>query len=217
MAKILVVDDEMNIREILGRILGGAGHDVVSVEDGLYTKQAIDEYKPDLVICDINMPGLNGDELIESLKMDPKYRKTKIMILTALGEQARWIQNQVSADAFMAKPFESKVLIQKVEELLKKNRVRIGSRKLNGSGRQTWQNRVPLFIVVLSVGAIIFLAVTFIYNQLYITPLLSKPDPKDVFNTGFLADKMFIYAIPVFLGVIGYVVYLLSKIASKKN
>ncbi len=214
MAKLLVVDDDPDIIKILTRVLSDAGHDVMTAEDGVIAKKAIRDHRPALVICDIDMPNLSGNELIDLLKTDPKYQRIKIMILTAMGEQARWMQNELSADAFMAKPFDNEYLVKKVDELLKKNRVRVAP----GSNiKPAWVKILPQFIGLNIVGVIVLFGINFAYNQIFVEPIIKGVDNKEVGEIGFLSDKIFLLAIPIFLAIIIYIVHLLNKIASNKD
>jgi len=118
MAKILVIDDEASAREILKRILEGVGHKVLCINDGVYAEKVIRAYGPDLIVCDIMMPEVDGLILTNSLKYDSEFDKIPIILLTALGEENSYLGSQVNADCYMAKPFDEDKLLEKVDELL---------------------------------------------------------------------------------------------------
>lgn len=85
--QILLVEDELYIRELYERILKEAGFDVISAEDG---KQGLDlaQKIPDLILLDIMMPALNGIELLKKLKADEKTKNISIVLLTNLGQES---------------------------------------------------------------------------------------------------------------------------------
>ena len=116
--KILVVDDNVDTRDLLHLYLTKQGYDVIIAADGgegLYRAKA---GRPDLIITDMNMPGLDGREMIEQLREEPGLALIPIIALTAYGrgftEQAR----KSGADAACEKPFEFEALIGRVRELL---------------------------------------------------------------------------------------------------
>ncbi|WP_378028489.1 response regulator [Actinoplanes sp. GCM10030250] len=116
MGRILVVDDEPDLRFILRRILIRAGHDVVEAGDGAAALTSVDESPPDLVVTDMMMPVMGGVELIRRLHADPAT--AAIPILAVSGD---W-QLAVDADAALAKPYQRAELLMLAEGLLRKGR-----------------------------------------------------------------------------------------------
>ena len=78
-------------------------------------------YKPDLVILDIMLPGIDGFEVCEIVRLDPNYRDVKIMFLTARGREVNIAKGlALGADAYITKPYSNDKLVAKVKELLEK-------------------------------------------------------------------------------------------------
>jgi two-component system chemotaxis response regulator CheY len=82
MSKILIVDDSDLIRNQVATVLVQAGYEVVEAEDGVQGLDAAKTHKPDLVITDLNMPNMNGLELITKLREDSSFDTTEILMLT---------------------------------------------------------------------------------------------------------------------------------------
>ena len=117
---ILVVDDEIHMCEVLKRILEKAGYYVFTASDGKKALNITRERKPDVVLLDLMMPGMNGREICQVVReMSPD---TKIIYLTAKVEsdlgKLKEIRNE--ADTFIAKPATSKKILSSIENLLHK-------------------------------------------------------------------------------------------------
>ncbi len=104
MKTILIVDDDAAIRELLKDILNEEGYQTVCVRDGLKALHVVDGADVDLVISDINMPKLNGAELVTVLTQCPKTKKTPVLALTCLPELRR--STDKSFAAILHKPFK---------------------------------------------------------------------------------------------------------------
>ena len=85
--KVLLVEDEMFVRELYERVLKQEGLDVRTAVDGLSGLEAAAE-KPDLILLDIMMPGINGIEVLQRLKQDPNTKNIPIVLLTNLGQES---------------------------------------------------------------------------------------------------------------------------------
>lgn len=127
-AKILVVDDDPDMRETLEMILDSAGYTIVTACDGEECLACLKEEKPDLLILDLLMPKMDGFEVCKALK-DPrlaKYAKIPIIILSSIRQgvsQRRYELEtgvQLDVDDYVEKPVEGPVLIERVERILKK-------------------------------------------------------------------------------------------------
>ena len=107
MAKILVVDDESEIRRTLVEIVGGAGHETVEAFDGLGALDGVLEHRPDLLMCDWMLPELFGGEVIASLRGDAAYAEFKNLPIIVVSDFADDTSEkkftQAGADAFVAK------------------------------------------------------------------------------------------------------------------
>ncbi len=119
--KILLVDDEPDILEIVGYNLSSEGYTVITAENG---KQAIKKAKkelPHLVILDVMMPEMDGMEACEKMRNTPELAETIITFLTARGEDYSQVAGfDAGADDYITKPIKPKVLISKVKALLRR-------------------------------------------------------------------------------------------------
>ncbi|MEO6457168.1 MAG: response regulator [Chloroflexia bacterium] len=116
MKTILIVDDDVAILELLKDILSEEGYQTVCAGDGLKALHVVDEADVDLVISDINMPNLNGAELVTVLRQRPKTKKTPVLALTSLPEMRR--STDKSFAAILHKPFKLEELVETVKMLL---------------------------------------------------------------------------------------------------
>ena len=118
MAKILIVDDEPNIREVVGLYLRRDGHDVVSAADG---EEALDLFRrddPDLVVLDLMLPKLNGLEVCRRMQAE---RRGPLIMLTARGEEEeRIVGLSLGADDYVVKPFSPRELAARVTAVLRR-------------------------------------------------------------------------------------------------
>ena len=116
--KILIVDDEPNVRRLVRTILS-KDFIVLEAEDG---KQAIDiacTQKPDLILMDIMMPRMDGYTACSAIKNDPTTRSIPVLMLTAIGFELNVkLSQQMGADAYMTKPFNSQALLDKIAQFL---------------------------------------------------------------------------------------------------
>ncbi|MBK7308338.1 MAG: response regulator transcription factor [Chitinophagaceae bacterium] len=119
--KILIADDEPDILEIIQYNLQNEGYDVITAKNG---NEAIDQAKrftPDLIILDIMMPGKNGIEVCNILRMQPAFNDTLIIFLTALSDEGTEVKGlETGADDFITKPVSPKVLVSKVNALFRR-------------------------------------------------------------------------------------------------
>ncbi|HHY15028.1 MAG TPA: response regulator, partial [Firmicutes bacterium] len=119
MAKILVVDDEQKIRKIVKLYLERAGFSVHEAEDG---PQALDLFRrlpPDLVILDLMLPGLSGEQVCSAIRQG---HDTPIIMLTAkVGEEDRVAGLECGADDYVLKPFSPKELVARVNAVLRRS------------------------------------------------------------------------------------------------
>lgn len=114
MARVLVVDDEPDQRELLRRIFERAGHEVRAAGHGADALEIVRESPPDLVVTDMMMPVMGGAELIRRLRADPAT--AAIPILAASGD----IELAGGADAAMRKPYSSGSLVDAANHLIKR-------------------------------------------------------------------------------------------------
>lgn len=120
MKKILIVDDQMEVRELVDVTLRGVDLTILKASNGDEAVKLARKEIPDLIIMDLMMPGsIDGVEATRLLKKDEKTRRISIIILTAKGQEADIEKGyQAGADGYFIKPFSPLELIQKVEEIL---------------------------------------------------------------------------------------------------
>ena len=118
MAKVLIVDDEPNIREIVGLYLRRDGHTVVSATDGEDALEAFRESEPDLVVLDLMLPKISGLEVCRRMRAD---RRVPLIMLTARGEEEeRIVGLSLGADDYVVKPFSPRELAARVAAVLRR-------------------------------------------------------------------------------------------------
>ncbi len=135
--KIVVVEDERDILEVIGYNLGREGYRVVTATDGLEALRLIRAEAPDLVLLDLMLPGLDGIEVCRRLKTDPVTKAIPIIMVTAKGEEADIVLGLgVGADDYITKPFSPKELVARVRAVLRrgplKEEVGAGERIVRG-------------------------------------------------------------------------------------
>jgi adenylate cyclase len=119
MAKILVVDDDNSIVNVLQHILTRDGHEVFIAMDGKEGLAKAREHKPDLIILDIMMPEVDGITASGILFQDPVMRRIPVIILTAKGPSARGMMELLpNVRIYIDKPFDPQVLMKNVQRLL---------------------------------------------------------------------------------------------------
>jgi putative two-component system response regulator len=117
---ILVADDEIANCDLLEGLLGGAGYDVVCVQDGLRALRAVRESRIDLVLLDVMMPGKTGFSACVSLKSQPETRLIPVVMVTGLtGTDDRVHGAMCGADDFLSKPVNKQELLARVQSLLR--------------------------------------------------------------------------------------------------
>ncbi len=119
MPKILLIEDEPLIRDSLEDVLNLEGYSLATAQNGRAGIEAVQEALPDLIICDINMPEMDGYGVLESLRSNPRTREVPFVFLTARSGRADQRQGmEMGADDFLTKPFT-------VDELLRTVRTRL--------------------------------------------------------------------------------------------
>ena len=119
--KILIADDEPDILEIIEFNLRAIGYEVITAKNGNEALEKAKEFLPDLIILDIMMPGKNGIEVCNLLRMIPAFKETLIVFLTALSDEPTEIKGLESgADDYLTKPISPKILISKIHALFRR-------------------------------------------------------------------------------------------------
>jgi two-component system, chemotaxis family, chemotaxis protein CheY len=119
--KVLVVEDSKATRELLASILEGIGRiEVVTVVSGFEALKVLPRHRFSLIITDINMPDINGLELINFVKKNPHYKETPLFVVTTEGRaQDRERGLQLGASEYVIKPFDPQALCELVKKYLK--------------------------------------------------------------------------------------------------
>ena len=121
--KILCVDDEPDILEILKYNLSNEGYQISTAKDGKIAVKKAKEIKPNLIIMDIMMPNMDGIQTCEILRSDESFNDTLIMFLTARGEDYSYVAAyEAGADDYVTKPVKPKILLSKVKGLLRRSK-----------------------------------------------------------------------------------------------
>jgi len=119
--RILIVDDEKDIRELLTFQLQQHGFTTIAANNGEEALTKIEEKPPDLIILDLMMPKMDGAEVCRALKREEKTRRIPIIMLTAKGEEIdRVVGFELGADDYVAKPFSPRELALRVKAVLKR-------------------------------------------------------------------------------------------------
>ena len=122
MKKILIVDDEAVIIEILQFVLEAQGYECMTAFDGEDGLKLAREANPDLIILDVMMPKINGYKISRLLKFDSKYKDIPILMVTARSqENDKLIGEETGADEYITKPFEIEELVNRVNHYLKED------------------------------------------------------------------------------------------------
>jgi DNA-binding response OmpR family regulator len=123
MARIVVADDDADIRDLVGFKLRQAGHDVETVEDGAAAVAAAQAVRPDLLILDVMMPGMGGLDATRALRLDPALARVPVILLTARAQESDIEQGfGAGADDYVVKPFSPRELASRVAAVLARSR-----------------------------------------------------------------------------------------------
>ena len=119
--KILIADDEPDILEIIQYNLQAEGYEVITAKNGNEAVDLAKKNQPDLIILDIMMPGMNGIEVCNILRLQPAFNDTLIIFLTALSDESTEVKGlETGADDYLTKPISPRVLVSKVNALFRR-------------------------------------------------------------------------------------------------
>ena len=119
--KIMIVDDEEDIRVSVGQIFEVSGYEVIKAEDGNDCLNKLERAIPDIVILDIMMPGLNGWDVAARIKENSKWSEIPIVFLTAKGDEMSIGMGGLASEEYVVKPFDIIKLKERVEDILNKS------------------------------------------------------------------------------------------------
>jgi len=130
---ILIVEDDPSIRRILRLQLEVEGYEVVEATDGLVALEVIEEHTPDLILLDVMMPNLDGNETCRRIRADNRFRQTPIIFLTAKSSSDSRIEGLVEgANDYLTKPYERSELLLRIKNLLGWGRAQRNCNPLTG-------------------------------------------------------------------------------------
>jgi DNA-binding response OmpR family regulator len=116
--KILVVEDNVDSRDLLAKLLAMSGYEVFSAPDGESGYAAAMKQHPDLIITDINMPGMDGLALLKKVRLESQLKGTAVFVVTAFGGEVAREAVEAGADAATAKPFDFDAFVDTVGSLI---------------------------------------------------------------------------------------------------
>ena len=120
-SRILVVEDEPDLAELVAVNLRGAGHDVTVSHDGSTALAEIQRSQPDLVVLDVMLPDISGTEVCRRLRRSPQTVRLPVIMLTARSDEVdRVVGFEVGADDYVPKPFSPRELVLRVEAILRR-------------------------------------------------------------------------------------------------
>jgi two-component system phosphate regulon response regulator PhoB len=124
--KILIVDDEKDILELIGYNLEREGYKILKALSGEEALRSSRLEKPDLILLDLMLPGIDGLEVLKKLKKDPKTANIPTVLLTAKGEEADIVTGlELGADDYITKPFSPRVLLARIRAALRRQKEEI--------------------------------------------------------------------------------------------
>ena len=119
MNRTLIVDDESDVLNLMRIYLEAVGHEVETAENGEQALQKIDEFKPDLVLLDIILPGITGFEVLRQIRDNPKTSPLKVVIFTALGSEVEnMLGAGIKANGYLGKPFSKEQLYSVLDKAM---------------------------------------------------------------------------------------------------
>lgn len=146
MKKILLIEDNLEMRENTGEILELAGYEVISAENGKKGIEQARENKPDLIICDIMMPELDGYGVLYAISKIPTLTSIPFIFLTAKADKTDFRKGMsLGADDYLTKPFDDMELLQAIETRLKKSEFIKKEYEPNADGFNSFINEVKSF------------------------------------------------------------------------
>jgi CheY-like chemotaxis protein len=121
--KVLLVEDEEQLRRVMKDLLEREGYVVSEARDGIQALDQVDRYAPDIIVLDLNLPGLDGYGVLQQLRSRPATRGIPIMVLTAKGDEDNEVRVfELGADDFISKPFRARALSARLEAVLGRRR-----------------------------------------------------------------------------------------------
>jgi type II secretory ATPase GspE/PulE/Tfp pilus assembly ATPase PilB-like protein/CheY-like chemotaxis protein len=122
-AKVLLVEDEEQLRRVMKDLLEREGYIVTEARDGVQALDQVDRHAPDIIVLDLNLPGLDGYSVLQQLRSRPATQGIPVMVLTAKGDEDNEVRVfELGADDFITKPFRARALSARLEAVLGRHR-----------------------------------------------------------------------------------------------
>lgn len=158
MARILVIEDEPDIQQILDYNLREKGHKVFIAGKGEEGLRLAREKRPDLVLLDLMLPDIPGTEVCKTLKNDAITRNAQVVMLTAKGEEIdRVVGFELGADDYVVKPFSVRELLLRVQAILRRSQgeqeavpgIQFGTLRVDREAHRVWAGETELELTAL--------------------------------------------------------------------
>jgi CheY-like chemotaxis protein len=121
--RILLVDDEDSLRKVLKDLLEREGYEVAEARDGVQALDQVDRVGPDVIVLDLNLPGLDGYGVLAQLRSRPATADIPVVVLTAKGDEENEVRVfELGANDFLQKPFRARALAARLEAVLARHR-----------------------------------------------------------------------------------------------
>jgi two-component system phosphate regulon response regulator PhoB len=156
MARVLVIEDEADLREVLDYNLTKEGHRVTLVSTGAEGLRLAREIQPDLILLDLMLPDMSGTAVCKTLKKEPATRDMRVMMVTAKGEEIdRVVGFELGADDYVVKPFSVRELLLRVNAVLRRKDatptdfVEFGDLRIDPAAHRAWVGGVEIALTTL--------------------------------------------------------------------
>jgi chemosensory pili system protein ChpA (sensor histidine kinase/response regulator) len=120
---VMVVDDSLTVRKITGRLLEREGYRVVTAKDGVEALERLIESVPDVILSDIEMPRMDGFDLLRNIRADEHMRDVPVIMITSrLGDKHRLRAEEIGASHYLGKPYEESELLELLRRYTERSR-----------------------------------------------------------------------------------------------
>ncbi len=166
MARVLVIEDEADLQEILRYNLGQAGHEVRVASTGHEGLRLARAEAPEIVLLDLMLPDISGTEVCKALRKDPKTQHVNVVMITAKGEEIdRVVGFELGADDYVVKPFSMRELLLRMQSVLRRRvpgvegatMIVFGSLRIDREAHRVWSGEEEIELTVLEFKLLITL------------------------------------------------------------